>query len=152
LLDALNDDNLFWRLTAQRLIVEKNNLSIANELKNFVLSERKNVSIHALWALKGLNELDKQTHINALKSKNNELVKNAIKALSKDYEHQELFFESEVLFNENPQIRLIALTQLLTYEKNKEIIDLIIKIKNDDRNQDDEWIKIALNTLEKLKN
>ena len=152
LLDALNDDNLFWRLTAQRLIVEKNNLSIANELKNFVLSERKNVSIHALWALKGLDQLDKKTHINALKSKNNELVKNAIKALSKDYEHQELFFESNVLFNENPQIRLIALTQLLTYEKNKEIIDLIKKIKNDDRNKDDEWIKIALNTLEKLKN
>ena len=57
-----------------------------------------------------------------------------------------------MLFNENPQIRLIALTQLLTYEKNKEIIDLIKKIKNDDRNKDDEWIKIALNTLEKLKN
>ncbi len=57
-----------------------------------------------------------------------------------------------MLFNENPQIRLIALTQLLTYEKNKEIIDLIKKIKNDHRNKDDEWIKIALNTLEKLKN
>ena len=37
LLDALNDDNLFWRLTAQRLIVEKNNLSIANELNNTIV-------------------------------------------------------------------------------------------------------------------
>ena len=103
-------------------------------------------------SIKFQNKLAKEAILNALKSKNNELVKNAIKALSKDFEHQELFFESEVLFNENPQIRLIALTKLLTYEKNEEIIDLIIKIKNDDRNQDDEWIKIALNTLQKLKN
>ena len=128
-------------------IIFQNNevlLGVVGEFNNNI-KELENITKTNIYS-RGNSILVKST------PQNNELVKNAIKALSKDYEHQRLFFESNVLFNENPQIRLTALTQLLTYEKNEEIIDLIKKIKNDDRNQDDEWIKIALNTLEKLKN
>ncbi len=64
LLDALASDNMFWRLTAQRLIVERGQKDVVPQLINLV----KNTSVdevginggamHALWTLKGLGEID----------------------------------------------------------------------------------------------
>jgi azurin len=64
LLDALASDNMFWRLTAQRLLVERGQKDVVPQLQALV----KNTSVdaiginggamHALWTLKGLGELD----------------------------------------------------------------------------------------------
>jgi putative membrane-bound dehydrogenase-like protein len=64
LLDALASDNMFWRLTAQRLLVERGQKDVVPQLLNLV----KNTSVdaiginggamHALWTLKGLGEID----------------------------------------------------------------------------------------------
>ena len=64
LLDALASDNMLWRLTAQRLLVERGQKDVVPQLQALV----KNTSVdavginggamHALWTLKGLGELD----------------------------------------------------------------------------------------------
>jgi putative membrane-bound dehydrogenase-like protein len=64
LVQALKNDNLFWRLTAQRLLVERGDTSVVPDLCDLV-SDKKvdeiglNVgAIHALWTLEGLHQLD----------------------------------------------------------------------------------------------
>lgn len=66
LLKALRDDNLFWRTTAQRLIVERGYRQLAPALRRLIAertmdSIRTNAAaLHALWTLKGLGLLDGQ--------------------------------------------------------------------------------------------
>jgi uncharacterized protein len=64
LLAALASDNMFWRLTAQRLLVDRGQKDVVPQLIGLV----KNTSVdaiginggamHALWTLKGLGEID----------------------------------------------------------------------------------------------
>jgi len=64
LLKGLKSDNLFWRTTAQRLIVESGNKAIAPELYQLVKDRQVDelginpAAIHALWSLHGLGLLD----------------------------------------------------------------------------------------------
>ncbi len=62
LLAALSHPNLFWRLQAQRLIVESGDTSSAGKLKQIIKSSPKeNAAIHAFYALQGMNALDPAT-------------------------------------------------------------------------------------------
>jgi len=64
LVEGLRNDNMFWRTTAQRLIVESGDKTIASRLypiiKNQNLDELglNSPAIHALWTLHGLGLLD----------------------------------------------------------------------------------------------
>lgn len=60
LVAALKNTNMFWRMTAQRLLIERNNKDVVPQLialvKDQSLDEIGNnpAAIHALWTLKGL--------------------------------------------------------------------------------------------------
>lgn len=64
LLDALTSDNMFWRLTAQRLLVERGNIDVVPAL--IALTENlstdaigtNGAAFHALWTLHGLGLLN----------------------------------------------------------------------------------------------
>ncbi|HEY9533054.1 MAG TPA: PVC-type heme-binding CxxCH protein [Mucilaginibacter sp.] len=64
LVAALQNDNMFWRMTAQRLLVEGGFKQVAPKL--YALIQNKDIdaiginapAIHALWTLKGLGLLD----------------------------------------------------------------------------------------------
>jgi putative membrane-bound dehydrogenase-like protein len=64
LVRALEHDNLFWRLTAQRLLVERGNTDVAPKLITLTGSTRSDAlglspgPLHALWTLHGLGLLD----------------------------------------------------------------------------------------------
>jgi putative membrane-bound dehydrogenase-like protein len=64
LVKALGNDNLFWRMTAQRLLVERGNPDVVPQLlalvKNPAVDAQglNNAALHALWTLKGLGALD----------------------------------------------------------------------------------------------
>ena len=64
LIAALKNTNMFWRTTAQRLLIERNNKDVVPQLIALVndqsLDEIGNnpAAIHALWILNGLNVLD----------------------------------------------------------------------------------------------
>ncbi len=79
LLSGLSHPNLFWRLQAQRLIVESGSVSAAVKLKEIVKSNTNSrAAVHAFYALQGLASLDQETIKTALASSNRGLRRAAI--------------------------------------------------------------------------
>src|SRR5438132_4732777 len=63
LVAALDSGNMFWSLTAQRLIVDNKMSDAAPALRKRVSSGAGGTgAIHALWSLEGIGALDKNTH------------------------------------------------------------------------------------------
>lgn len=64
LVKTLKDDNLFWRLTAQRLLVERGETDVVPQLIDLIENEQLDElglnpgALHAIWTLDGLGELD----------------------------------------------------------------------------------------------
>ena len=64
LLGALSSDNMLWRLTAQRLLIERGQKDVVPQLQALVKNTAVDAvginggAMHALWTLKGLGELD----------------------------------------------------------------------------------------------
>ncbi|MEZ4829962.1 MAG: plastocyanin/azurin family copper-binding protein, partial [Bacteroidia bacterium] len=79
LVNALKNDNLFWRMTAQRLLVERGDQDVLGDLyklvKNTATDEigLNGAAVHALWTIHGLG---------ALSGNNDEANKVVIAALS----------------------------------------------------------------------
>jgi len=93
LLAALDDPNMFWRTTAQRLLVEKAPKGgLLKQLRQRA-TEPGPGGIHALWTLHGLDELDAATHQAALLQADADLKRNAVTALGSNEEDMQLFFD-----------------------------------------------------------
>nr|WP_255695639.1 PVC-type heme-binding CxxCH protein [Rhodohalobacter sp. 614A] len=64
LANALTNDNMFWRLTAQRLLVERGDLDVVPHLISLIENESIDElelnpgALHSIWTLKGLGALD----------------------------------------------------------------------------------------------
>src|SRR3569623_1323625 len=109
LVAALGDDTQYWRLTAQRLLVEGRKADAAEPLKKLVLANDGGVAaIHALWTLQGLGLLVDATHKAALLAKDAKLRRNAIRALGADAKSQSLYFGSGVVTDADLDTRLAA--------------------------------------------
>ncbi len=77
LLAGLAHPNLFWRLNAQRLIVESGSAAAVPKLKELVKSGTT-AATHAFYALQGLSAVDNEATTAALASKNRGLRRAAI--------------------------------------------------------------------------
>ncbi|MBI1369020.1 MAG: c-type cytochrome [Planctomycetes bacterium] len=67
LVNKLSDANGWTRDTAQRLLVERKDTSIAASLKELALSGKSPLGrIHALWTLEGMGAIDTKTAISAM--------------------------------------------------------------------------------------
>ncbi len=64
LVAALKNNNMFWRMTAQRLLIERNNRDVVPQLIALVNDQSVDeiginpAAIHALWTLQGLGAMD----------------------------------------------------------------------------------------------
>jgi mono/diheme cytochrome c family protein/glucose/arabinose dehydrogenase len=65
----LSHENGWWRDTAQRLLVERNDASVVGALQKLVTGSNHLASIHALWTLEGMNALDEAIVSAGLKSR-----------------------------------------------------------------------------------
>jgi uncharacterized protein len=77
LVAGLSHENLFWRLQAQRLLVETKAIGAASKLKELVKSGNV-AAMHAFGALSGLGALDTETVATGLKSNQRGLRRQAI--------------------------------------------------------------------------
>ena len=84
LTDALADPNPFWRLTAQRLLVEGRRTGAVPALRRLAAEPPALPALHALWTLHGLGALDTATHRGALAHAEAAVRRNAIRALGRD--------------------------------------------------------------------
>lgn len=66
----LSQRNSWWRETAQRLLVERNDVSVVPALKQLVMTGKEPLGrLHALWTLEGMSRLDEATATAALQDK-----------------------------------------------------------------------------------
>jgi len=77
----LGDKNGWTRDTAQRLLVEKGDTSIASDLVKIVSGGNRLAQLHALWTLEGLGHQDFKTYLKALESKDPIVVQTGLRLL-----------------------------------------------------------------------
>ncbi len=143
LVAAMDSDNLFWRQTAQRLLVDSGKQSATTALKARV-KEGDAGSIQALWSLHGLGSLDAETHQLALLSRNPELRRNAISALGNDAAALQMFFDSAVVQDEDLIVRLAAFNKMVQFEDKETTTLAANKLIMDPLNGDDMWLSQSL--------
>ncbi len=144
LVSALSDGNPFWRLTAQRLLVEGHRADAVPELK--ALAGKTNAPIpalHALWSLQGLGALDTATHRAALLARDPVLRRNAVRALGDDGAAQALFFGAGVVSDPDPATRLAALVKLASFPTTPQVQTMVGALVRNPANRADEWLAEA---------
>ncbi len=143
LIEALSDGNQFWRLTAQRLIVEGKSDSSASALKQAVNGEGIG-NVHAMWALHGLGQLDAETHRAALLSPDAVLRRNAVRALPASEAGAALLFESAVINDSDLTTRLASFVALAEFPTSEALKNAVQNLLGNAENQNDEWLASAL--------
>jgi uncharacterized protein len=144
LVGALSDANQFWRITAQRLIVDGKKLETVPALKTAVPSGGLG-AVHALWALHGLGQLDDATHRTALLSADAVLRRNAVRALPDSEAGVGLLFESSVINDADLTTRLAAFVALASFPTSEPLKSAVTNLMGNPENLGDEWLAAALN-------
>ncbi len=144
LVAALGDDNQFWRLTAQRLLVAKQDKSVAESLRKLVSSGKPLAALHAFWTLEGIGELDRATHQLALLHPDPDIQRNAVRALGTDEAAQQLFFDTAAVTSKDLSVRLEAFIKLAHFPKSETLSLAVEHLMKDRQNRTDEILSAAL--------
>ena len=144
LANAVGDANQFWRITAQRLIVDGKKLDTVDALKARVANGDIG-GIHALWALHGLGQLDGDTHRAAMLCPDPVLRRNAVRALPQSEAGATLLFESAVINDADLTTRLAAFVALAGFPTSDPLKSAVKNLLTKRENQQDEWLSAALN-------
>jgi putative membrane-bound dehydrogenase-like protein len=150
LVAALNSSTLFWRLTAQRLLVEGQHQDAAEALKAHVRAPAAIPAIHALWTLHGLGLLDEATHRGALNHADAAVRRNAIRALGHDARAVALYFGSSVVSDPDALTKLAAFVKLAEFSETKQIQTVVASLVRNPANQADDWLKEATRILGRI--
>jgi mono/diheme cytochrome c family protein len=133
LLAALKDDNQFWRLTAQRLLVERAKKDVVPQL--FTMAKDQSVDaiglnggvVHALWTLHGLGALDGSDQasldvaIAALKHPSLGVRRNAVQVLPPIAASSAAVVASGILSDKELNVRLAAFLAVSTLPASDEL-------------------------------
>jgi uncharacterized protein len=148
---ALDSGNMFWSLTAQRLIVDNKLKDATPALKKRVASGTGGTgAIHALWSLEGMGALDRDTHQKALLDKDPALRRNAIRALPANETGRQLFFSSPVIQDTDLITREAAFVKLAEFPTIPEIQTVVAQLPRVPANTDDPFLNDALTLLGRI--
>ena len=155
LIEALSSDNQFWRLTAQRLLVERGETDVLNDLYKLVNKKEvdnqglNNAALHALWTIEGLGAL--QTDENALGVVKGALFHNAagvrkaaIQILPKTDDTDDALFKANTLNDRDPSVQLEALLYFSERPSSQKIGSLLYDLGLNDQIMQDTWMAKAL--------
>ncbi len=146
LVHALSAPNLFWRLTAQRLLVESPSEEAIRLLRKEAVAGGRS-SIHALWALHGMGRLDRPVHQAALLSRNPALKQNAIRALGHNADAEQLLFDTAVIADASLAVRREAFTKMAYFTASETAKRAISRLWLNPENREDPWLSLALKTM-----
>jgi mono/diheme cytochrome c family protein len=150
LVAALSSGNQFWRVTAQRLLVEGRRTDAAPALKTALAAAAPIPALHALWTLHGLGLLDEAAHRAALGHADAAVRRNAVRALGKDAAAVALFFSSAVVSDADLLTRLAALVKLGEFPTTPQIKTVVTALVRNPANQQDDWLREASRLLGKV--
>jgi azurin len=146
---------MFWRLTAQRLLVERGKTDIQEDLYRLIKDESMDGTglnpgaLHALWTLEGLgiladNEQAVEVVQGALTHPVAAVRKAAIQVLSKSKLAEEAMVQSNALSDKDPQVQLTALLCFSQQEPSDRIGKFLYELSHEDRVRQDRWLAQAV--------
>jgi putative membrane-bound dehydrogenase-like protein len=155
LVETLTNDNLFWRMTAQRLLVERGNLDVLPDLYELAGSQTTNESgdayatIHALWTIDGLGAISKEPRgrevvMTALSHPSAGVRKAAIQILSKSGWSEELVTKYNLLYDTDPNTRLAAVISLAEIAPSESLGAALYELSEQETVKNDEWLSKAV--------
>jgi len=116
LVDMLSADNMFWRKTAQRKLIEQDATGVVSDLVDLATSENLDDigldpgSIHALWTLEGLDEIeDNESDLLATLSHSSAGVRiNALRALPPTAAKRDAIVDGGLLEDDDGRVQMWA--------------------------------------------
>ncbi|GAA4314145.1 hypothetical protein GCM10023143_24830 [Compostibacter hankyongensis] len=158
LLKGLENDNMFWRMTAQRLLVSSGNKSsrVLNGLYRLVNNTDTDAiglnspAVHALWTLKGLGVLDSQhpealdAAVKALRHPAAGVRKAAVQVLPRTGAMLEQIEKSGILQDPDLHTRLAAFLALADMPASPGVGEAVYKSVLQPVNAGDPWLPDAL--------
>lgn len=106
LLKKLSDKNIWWRRTAQRMIIDRNATGLVQGLKNIVRTSSPEGKLHALWTLEGLKSLSADVILASLKDNTNFVRENAIKLAELYFQNDPSVVEQLLAMSNDPDARV----------------------------------------------
>jgi len=155
LMSALGSDNMFWRLHAQRLIVERKQKDVVPQLIALVRNQSVDEigtnggALHALWTLHGLGELSATTTdayraaVDALKHPAAGVRKAAAMALPRTADAAKALLASGVLHDPDLHTRLAAVLAVADMPTSPELGQALYTESLKPENFGDRWLSRA---------
>jgi uncharacterized protein len=147
LVRALQHPNAWVRMTAQRLLAEKQDRSVAPELAVLLTNRATFVRLHALWTLHALNALTETNLIAAVADRHPAVQNNALRVVpelraapSTNVIHTVL----KQLKDTAERTRLDAILALTQWPPNKETITAVHKLFSDLKDAKESWAKSGI--------
>jgi putative membrane-bound dehydrogenase-like protein len=152
LVAALKNDNMFWRMHAQRLLVERAKTDVVPELIALVRDESVDAiglnpgAIHALWTLHGLGALEDPQGAaaaavaGALKHPSAGVRRNAVQVLPHALESVEVILAVGLLRDREPLVRLAALLALADRPPSGSAAQALVDAMAGGRLENDRWL------------
>ncbi len=156
LLEALGSDNMFWRLTAQRIIVETQNKDVVKGLYKLIDSQEvdeagiNGPAINALWTLKGLGELEgnnaeaQQAAERALKHPSAAVRKNAVRVLPISAASSDAIMAANLLEDQDLITRKDAILAISEMPVSEAVAKKLLEIAGKEENQKDDYLPQAI--------
>lgn len=156
LLKAMKSNNLFWRLTAQRLIVESQNKETVEGLYELINSQEvdgagiNGPAINALWTLKGLGELEgnnaqaQDVVEKALTHPSAAVRKNAARVIPKNQAALDAIMAANLMEDPNLQVRKFAILAVSEMPASDAVSQKLLAISENADNAKDEYLPQAI--------
>jgi putative membrane-bound dehydrogenase-like protein len=155
LVHALTNDNMFWRLTAQRLLVARGKTDIVDALYKLVNSSSVDAlglnpgALHALWTLEGIGALGSETEAipvvtGALYHPAAAVRKAAIQMLPKNGTTDAALVKAHVLYDRDPSVQLAALLYFTERPESEATGSMLYELSQDKGISNDNWLSKAL--------
>ncbi len=147
---ALSNNNLFWRITAQRLLVERGNKDVVPALIALVSSARMDEiglapgAIHALRTLEGLGALPFEVAAKALRHPSAAVRKQAVQVLPRTEAGAKAILALGLLNDRDSLVVLNSILALSEMPSSAAIDAAVMKKMAASQQNDDRWIPDAL--------
>ncbi|MDO6518750.1 PVC-type heme-binding CxxCH protein [Zobellia uliginosa] len=155
LVKALSHSNMFWRMTAQRLLVERGKRDVVKPLAKLVAKNKVDelnmnpAALHALWTLEGLGALEATPELyelveKALQHPAPSVRKAALQILPKNKGSDEAILKGGMLNDKDPKVRLAALLYFSERPESVKIGNLLYQLSKEAEIVEDTWLSKAL--------
>lgn len=156
LLAALDSKNMFWRLTAQRLIVETKNMDVLDGLYDIIANKKvdeiglNGAAVNALWALHGLGVLDGNNAVaqkaveGALTHPSAAVRKNALRVLPRNSTAAKAILDANLINDADLHTRKYAFLALADMPFSDEVAQKLLAASENEENQKDPYLPQAI--------